>query len=152
MRFDPGTGQHPTAIVVRTARPAGNWDRRVGEQQVAWARGVLVSGVLESGAVAHLLIEADPVFKATLADLEQPARHSERTGFRSRPEHPRRAPHGRARIETVPIAWGKFPRHAGRPAAPLLAPVREAIGFANMVDCQGCDCYRSFNCCGTGPR
>jgi hypothetical protein len=45
----------------------------------------------------------------------------------------------------VPITWRKLPPHSGRPLAPLLAPVREAIGFANMINRQGCDCDRSFN-------
>jgi hypothetical protein len=52
VRFYPGTGQVPTAIVVRTARLAGDGNRWIGENQVAWVRGELASGVSERGALS----------------------------------------------------------------------------------------------------
>ena len=92
------TGQHPTAIVVRAARPAGE-----REKQTARARGEHVSGVLEGGTVAHRLMKADPVFQAMPADLGQPAR---------RPEKPVR---NRSRItqgaKATPLARGELPPH-----------------------------------------
>jgi len=108
-------------------------------------RGVFVSSVLESGPVAQLLIKANPVFQATLADLGQSARHSEGTGSQSRADHPKEGLHSCARMKAVPLARGEFPRHACRALAPLLAPICETISFANMIDRQSCRWNLSFN-------
>ena len=61
VRFDPGKGQHPAAIIVCAERAAGKRNRRIGQQQIARACGELVSGVPEDGTVADLLVEASAV-------------------------------------------------------------------------------------------
>src|SRR5215469_72594 len=131
-------------MVVRAVRPGRKWDRRIGEQQVAPPRDELVAGMVKDRTLARLLVQPDPVLPVSPLDLGHSSRDLERAGLASQAYHMLSSPARRTRVKRRQIFPREVPGDADRAFAPLLAPVCEAVSFANMIDCANCGCYRSL--------